>query len=49
MLDAPRPDLRWPIGIAIGLVIMMAVNLCFIYVAVTGADEVVPSYLEEER
>ncbi len=48
-MEAQRPDLRWPIGIAIGLLIMMAVNVCFIYIAVSGADEVVPSYMEEER
>jgi hypothetical protein len=48
-LEAPRPELRWPIGIAVALLIMMAVNACFIYVAITGADTVVPSYLEEDR
>jgi len=28
---------------------MILVNVVFIYIAVSGADEVVPSYLTEER
>ena len=41
--------MRWPIAIVVGLVIMIAVNVCFIYIAVSGADEVDPSYVEGER
>lgn len=44
-----RDDLRWPIGIAIGLLLMVLVNLAFIFIAVRGADEVVPSYQTEPR
>jgi len=47
--EAPRSDLRWPIGIAIALLIVILVNLTFIYVAVSGGDDVVPSYHTEER
>jgi hypothetical protein len=46
---APRTDLRWPIGIAIGLALVILVNLAFIYIAVSGADDVVPSYQSESR
>jgi hypothetical protein len=48
-LEAHRPDRRWPIGVVVGLLIMIAVNICFMYIAVTGADDVVPSYWEEGR
>jgi hypothetical protein len=51
MLEAkrPRPDRLWPIAITVGLLIMMAVNFCFMYIALSGADEIVPSYFSEER
>ena len=49
MLETPRPDRLWPIAIIVGLVIMIAVNMGFIYIAVSGADEIVPSYNEESR
>ena len=42
-------DLRWPIAIAIGLTLMVVVNMGFIYVALSDADPVVPSYHLEER
>jgi len=32
-----------------GLLVVVMVNAAFIWVAVDGADEVVPSYMEEER
>lgn len=32
-----------------GLLLMILVNLAFIYIAVSGADEVVPSYKTEQR
>ena len=39
----------WPTIIIIALALVMAVNAAFIYIAVTGADEVAPSYVEGER
>jgi len=36
-------------AIALGLAVMILVNAWFIYVAVTGADPVVPSYRTEAR
>lgn len=39
----------WPVAVALSLLVVVCVNLAFIYIAVTGADEVVPSYAEEER
>ena len=39
----------WPVLITIGLALVMLVNGIFIYIAVKGADDVVPSYLTEER
>jgi hypothetical protein len=47
--SARRADRRWPIGIVIGLLLMILVNLVFIFIAVHGADEVVPSYQTEQR
>ena len=42
-------DHLWPMAIAIALAVVVAVNMAFIYVAVSGADEVVPSYETETR
>ena len=39
----------WPTLITIGLVLVILVNAVFIYIAVSGADDVVPSYFTEER
>lgn len=39
----------WVVGIVLGLVIMVLVNIAFIYIAVRGADQVVPSYNLEQR
>ena len=44
-----RTDLRWPIGIALGLFLVILVNLAFIYISVSGQDEIVPSYNIERR
>lgn len=41
--------LLWPIMIVVGLVIVILMNAVFIYVAVSGRDEVVPSYHMEAR
>ena len=42
-------SLRWPLGIALGLLVVVLVNAAFAYVAITGADEVAPSYQTEQR
>jgi len=39
----------WPVAVALSLFVVVCVNLAFVYIAVTGADQVVPSYVEEER
>lgn len=42
-------DRVWPVAIALGLFLVVLVNAAFIYIAVSGADEIVPSYATEER
>ena len=44
-----RSEWVWPLAIIVALLITAAVNAAFIYIAVTGADDVVPSYFTEER
>jgi len=39
----------WPLAIVLGLLAVIAVNVGFAVVAITGADDVVESYLTEER
>jgi hypothetical protein len=39
----------WVIGIIIGFVMMILVNIAFITIAVKGADTVVPSYQTSDR
>jgi hypothetical protein len=39
----------WVVGIIIGFIVVVLVNAGFIYVAVKGADQVVPSYSTEHR
>lgn len=39
----------WPVLITLGLVLVVLVNAVFIYIAVSGADDVVPSYQSEKR
>lgn len=39
----------WPTAIVVGLFLVVCVNAAFIYIAVSGADEVVSSYATEER
>ena len=39
----------WPIGITVALLIVVAVNVAFIVVAVSGADPVAESYEAGER
>jgi hypothetical protein len=43
------PGSPWVIGIVIGFVLIVLVNAGFIYIAVKGADPVVPSYNAEAR
>jgi hypothetical protein len=45
----PSGDRLWPTLIVAGLLLVMAVNFTYIWIAVNGADEVVPSYMLEER
>lgn len=44
-----RRNLRWPIAIAVGLFLVILVNLTFIYIAVSGKDDIVPTYRTERR
>ena len=39
----------WPWLLGIGRVLVMLVNAIFIWIAVSGADEVAPSYTEGNR
>jgi hypothetical protein len=39
----------WVVGIVIGFVLMVLVNCFFIYIAVSDADRIVPSYQLEHR
>jgi hypothetical protein len=36
--------MSWPLAIIVGLILVILVNFTFIYIAVQGADQVVPSY-----
>lgn len=47
--DGGKGSRLWPIMITVGLILVIVVNAIFIYIAVKGADEVVPSYVTEER
>lgn len=42
-------DMLWPVILIVALVVVMLVNGLFIYIAVSGADDVVPSYNQGER
>ena len=35
---------RWPVGIALGLALVVAVNIGMTWLAISDAPEVVPSY-----
>ncbi|MFN7147113.1 MAG: hypothetical protein ACK4YP_25310 [Myxococcota bacterium] len=41
--------MRWPIGIALALLAVVAVQLTFVWVAVESADPVDPTYATEKR
>ena len=47
-MKSPRLD-PWVLGIAAGFLVMLLVNIGFIYVAGKGADPVSPSYAAEAR
>jgi len=42
-------DHIWPAAIVVGLIVVALVNFAFIYIAVSGADEVAPSYVTGPR
>jgi hypothetical protein len=44
-----NPDHRWPIGIAVALLVFVAVQVSFVTLAVRTQDEVVPSYTAAAR
>jgi hypothetical protein len=44
-----RDDMVWPVIIVVALVLVVVVNAVFIYIAVTGADAVAPSYVAGQR
>lgn len=41
--------MRWTVGLVCGFLVVFAVNGLLIYLAVSGADPVVPSYLESQE
>ncbi len=41
--------MRWPVGITLGLLAVIAVNLAVAYLAIHGADPVDPTYAAEAR
>ena len=49
MPQRTRTSSPWPRMIVLGLAIVVAVNVLFIYIAITGADPVVSSYTTEPR
>lgn len=44
-----KQDTLWPWMITLGLLFVVVVNVGFIVIAVTGADEVAPSYIQGDR
>jgi hypothetical protein len=40
---------RWVLGVVLGLMLIVLVNFVFIYIAVSDADQIVPSYQLEHR
>ena len=44
-----NPDHRWPICIAVALLVFVAVQLSFVTMAIRTQDEVVPSYTSVAR
>jgi hypothetical protein len=48
-LSRRRIELGWPHAIVFGMLLAVLVNVAFIWIAVSGADQVVPSYVTEHR
>ena len=48
-MNAKTSSWLWPVAITLGLLAVIVVNVGFAVVAITGADQVVESYLTEER
>ncbi len=44
-----NPDHRWPLGIALALLVFVVVQLSFVTLAVRTQDQVVPSYTTAGR
>ena len=44
-----KRDLLWPVLITVALIVVVIVNAFFIYIAVSGADDVDPAYVEGQR
>jgi len=47
--NGTEPRNWWPIAVGIALLVVVAINALFIYVAIAGRDPVVPSYSTEAR
>jgi hypothetical protein len=47
--DQGKKDLLWPVIITVLLGVVIAVNAAFIFIAVKGADDVDPAYVQGER
>ena len=42
--SVPRGGLHWPMALATGLLVVVAVNFTMMWIAISGADTVVESY-----
>ena len=49
MSEANRRRSPWVVGIVVGLAVVVVVNAIYVYVAVSGRDPVVASYVTEAR
>lgn len=45
----PPESMRWPIGIAIGFLVLFVVDAAYIWTAVHVDDPIEPSYKETQR
>lgn len=45
----PHRERLWPMIIAIALALVVLVNVVFLLIAISGADDVAPSYNQGER
>ncbi len=44
-----KPEHVWPVGLAVVMLIVVLVNIGFIWLAVTNAPEVAEDYLHSDR